>query len=110
MFKSFGTSLINHTKTNMMPKSKIPRMANAFRKPNRSLKAVAAGEPVYITEGEKDALALVRLGLCATCNAGGAGKWQDGYSTTLKGAGVVILESLEHAQARGANILCEVLG
>ncbi len=27
-----------------------------------------------------------------------------------EGAGVVILESLEHAQARGANILCEVLG
>jgi 3-oxoacyl-[acyl-carrier-protein] synthase II len=27
-----------------------------------------------------------------------------------EGAGIVILESLEHAQARGANILCEVTG
>lgn len=27
-----------------------------------------------------------------------------------EGAGVLILESLEHAQARGANILCEIVG
>lgn len=27
-----------------------------------------------------------------------------------EGAGVLVMESLEHAQARGANIICEYLG
>ena len=27
-----------------------------------------------------------------------------------EGAGALVLESLEHAQARGANIICEVMG
>lgn len=31
--------------------------------------------PVYIVEGEKDADTLHELGLTATCNPGGAGKW-----------------------------------
>ncbi len=43
---------------------------------------------VYIAEGEKDALALRQLGLVATTNAGGAGKWRDAYTQQLKAAGV----------------------
>jgi hypothetical protein len=54
------------------------------------LKAVAVGQNVFVAEGEKDADNLAQLGLTATTNAGGAGKWSSGYSQTLRGAHVVI--------------------
>lgn len=53
--------------------------------------AIAQGQTIYIVEGEKDALTLETLGLVATCNAGGAGKWLKSYSQQLAGADVVIL-------------------
>ena len=37
---------------------------------------LAAGE-VWVVEGEKDADSLAALGIVATCNAGGAGKWSE---------------------------------
>jgi 5S rRNA maturation endonuclease (ribonuclease M5) len=43
---------------------------------------------VFIVEGEKDADRLWALGLPATTNAGGAGKWRDEYSAQLHKAGV----------------------
>jgi hypothetical protein len=58
--------------------------------------AVAAGGTVYIAEGEKDVNALRLLGLTATCNAMGAGKWLTTYSETLRGADVVILPDNDH--------------
>jgi hypothetical protein len=45
-----------------------------------------AGGTIYVVEGEKDADALAKLGLCATCNAGGAGKWLADYTAALDGA------------------------
>lgn len=39
------------------------------------LAALAAGETIFVVEGEKDADALAALGLTATTNHGGAGKW-----------------------------------
>jgi hypothetical protein len=39
------------------------------------LLAAPAGSTVEITEGERDAETLAALGLIATCNPGGAGKW-----------------------------------
>ena len=55
------------------------------------LAAVAAGAPIYIVEGEKDADQLTLYGLTATTNVGGAGKWKRVYSAALAGAHVVIL-------------------
>jgi len=46
---------------------------------------------VYLVEGEKDVDALWRLGLPATCNPMGGGKWRDQYNPHLKGKRVVIL-------------------
>jgi hypothetical protein len=46
---------------------------------------------VYIVEGEKDADALWKLGLPATCNPMGAGKWRDEYNAHFAGKQVVIL-------------------
>ena len=44
-----------------------------------------------MVEGEKDADALHALGLCATTNSGGAGKWLPEYVPHFRGAEVVIL-------------------
>lgn len=55
------------------------------------LPAIAESTTVIIAEGEKDVLALEALGLPATCNAGGAGKWFAGYSESLRGKKVAII-------------------
>ena len=47
-------------------------------------------ETVYICEGEKDVHAVERVGLLATCNPMGAGKWREQYADTLRGRHVVI--------------------
>jgi len=41
----------------------------------------AEGRSVWVTEGEKDADELARLGFVATCNPGGSSSWQDAYAT-----------------------------
>jgi putative DNA primase/helicase len=47
--------------------------------------AIAAGEPVFVVEGEKDVHALEHAGLVATCNPMGAGKWRPEHSEALRG-------------------------
>ena len=51
---------------------------------------VIKAQTVAITEGEKDADNLCSLGITATTNPMGAGKWRDEYSDTLRGKDVVI--------------------
>jgi hypothetical protein len=51
-----------------------------------ALEAIANGAPVFIVEGEKDADNLTKLGIVATCNAGGAGNWRPEHAAHLKGA------------------------
>lgn len=70
------------------------RLGDVLRVPYRLpevIAAVARRETVFVVEGEKDADNLARLGLTATSNAGGAGKWRPEYSEALLGANVVIL-------------------
>ncbi len=50
-----------------------------YRLPAVRLAAVA-GADVIVTEGEKDADAVVRDGLCGTTAPGGAGKWRPEYA------------------------------
>jgi hypothetical protein len=45
---------------------------------------VISSETVWVVEGEKDADTLSSLGLVATCNVGGAGKWMEGYTEALR--------------------------
>jgi 5S rRNA maturation endonuclease (ribonuclease M5) len=56
-----------------------------------SLPEVINAESVLVVEGEKDVEAARKLGLTATCNSGGAGKWRDEYSETLRGKRVAII-------------------
>jgi hypothetical protein len=46
---------------------------------------------VFLCEGEKDVDGLIEIGLIATTNAMGAGKWRDEYADFLAGFEVVIL-------------------
>jgi hypothetical protein len=50
-----------------------------------------------IVEGEKDADRLIELGLCATTNVGGAGKWLPEYNVYLAGEHVVIFPDNDEA-------------
>lgn len=55
---------------------------------------LAAGrrhQTIFVVEGEKDVHALEALGLVATNNPMGAGKWQASFSQSLRGADVVLL-------------------
>src|SRR5262245_35511454 len=53
--------------------------------------AVRQGRTIFIVEGEPKVEALKQLGLSATCNAEGAGKWQVEHALFLRGAEVVVL-------------------
>jgi hypothetical protein len=55
------------------------------------MEAIALERRVYIVEGEKDVEALRKLGLTATCNPTGAGKWRTEYAQYFQDADVAIL-------------------
>jgi putative DNA primase/helicase len=77
------------------------------------LAAIPTGTPIYIAEGEKDVDAIRSLGLTATCNPMGAGKWNDpGYADALHGADCYLLpdhdtpgaEHMEHVARQLAPV------
>lgn len=53
--------------------------------------------PVVVVEGEKDCDNLARIGVLATTNACGAGKWTDAHSAFLRGRRVVVLPDNDEA-------------
>ncbi|MDM0113513.1 phage/plasmid primase, P4 family [Variovorax sp. J22R133] len=66
---------------------------------------------VFVVEGEKDADALATLGLVATCNAGGAGKWPDTITKCLMGRRVCILpDNDEPGHAHAAKVATKLRG
>jgi 5S rRNA maturation endonuclease (ribonuclease M5) len=64
---------------------------------------------IWIPEGEKDVENLVALGYVATCNPGGAGKWQDSYSEALRGKDVIVLPDNDKAGEDHARKVCRSL-
>lgn len=52
---------------------------------------LAQDRTVFLVEGEKDVDHLRALGIPATCNPGGSGKWRADFSGVFDGADVVIL-------------------
>jgi hypothetical protein len=56
-----------------------------------ALLAADSATTVYVVEGEKDVLALEQLGMVATTNPGGAGKWRRDFAESLRGRQVVLL-------------------
>jgi len=72
-----------------------------------NLPNVYASQEVWVVEGEKDADNLNALGFVATCNVGGAGKWLNAYSDTLKGKDVVICPDNDDAGKKHADLVFE---
>jgi hypothetical protein len=70
---------------------------------------IARRDTVFICEGEKDADRLATLGLCSTCNPGGAGKWRSEYSEMFAGADVVVLQDNDDAGKQHAHIVAKAL-
>jgi hypothetical protein len=61
------------------------------------LERARRGERVLLVEGEKAVDALDRLGLFATTNPGGAGKWRGEHTTALAGATVLAIADCDLA-------------
>lgn len=66
-------------------------------------------QSVFIVEGEKDVLRLESLGLVATCNAGGAGKWPDALNEHFVGRRVVILADNDEPGRKHASKVAAAL-
>ncbi len=61
-----------------------------FRLPE-VIDAVKTGKSIFIVEGEKDVLNLIKLGFVATCNSGGAGKWRKDFTQYFSSADLVLI-------------------
>jgi hypothetical protein len=85
-----------------------PNGPEPYRLPQ--LLAAAPDEPVHITEGEKDANTLAALGLVATTNPGGAGKWSDRLNRWFEGRKLIYVHEdndqfgFSHAQLVARNL------
>jgi hypothetical protein len=64
------------------------------------VEAIAQERPILVLEGEQDVQTAAKLGLPATCNAGGAGKWTADHAAYLKGADVVLVRDNDDAGQR----------
>lgn len=71
----------------------------------RVLAAAREGRSVHVVEGEEDVHALEALGLVATCNPGGAGKWDAAYTATLRNCVVYVLPDNDEAGEAHARLV-----
>ena len=74
------------------------------------LAAVQSGGVVYVCEGEKDADAVRAAGAVATCNPGGAGKWKDEYTASLRGVSevVVVADDDEPGRKHASGVMAKL--
>jgi putative DNA primase/helicase len=93
-----------HWENGQWEKGKPKGPAIPYRLPE--LLAAPAGATVWICEGEKDADTLAALGLIATCNPGGAGKWVPELNKWL--AGFTTAYILEDNDAAGRKHVLQV--
>jgi hypothetical protein len=75
------------------------------------VKAVDAGETIYVPEGEKDVDNLRAIGFAATTNPGGCKKWRSEYSEHLRDADVVVLpDSHPEGREHGDQVVASLHG
>jgi hypothetical protein len=103
--KKGGKTFVQARPDPQQPGHWLYSLGNTRRVPYRLssvLAAAKAAEWVFVVEGEKDVERLEREGLVATCNPGGAGKFQREFGEHFMGANVVVIPDndevgLEHA-------------
>lgn len=69
------------------------------------LAAAPKDKPVFIVEGEKQVDYLRSLGLVATCNPGGAGKWLKTYAKYFKGRDVIVIPDADLPNEKTGKIV-----
>lgn len=69
----------------------------------------APNEVIYVVEGEKDVDRLLNIGILATTNPMGAGKWRSGYSETLKGRNVALIADNDESGHKHADTVAQSL-
>jgi hypothetical protein len=74
---------------------------------------VLKSDSILVCEGEKDCDSAFKMGLIATCNPGGAGKWKDEYACFLRGKSVVIIQDADvpgrlHAETIATSLQANV--
>lgn len=76
------------------------RLPELFAEPTR---------PTVVAEGEKDCDNLARIGVLATCNAGGAGHWTADHSAFFRGRRVIVLADNDEAGRNHAQQVAQSL-
>ncbi len=76
---------------------------NGARRVLYRLPEVLAEKSLLICEGEKDCETARTLGIVATCNAGGAGKWREEYSEHLRGRQITIIADADEPGRKHAQ-------
>lgn len=75
------------------------------------LEAIADERLLFVVEGEKDVDNLAELGIPATTNAMGAGKWRDELAEHFRGADVVVLpDNDEPGRAHARDVATKLNG
>ncbi len=69
------------------------------------LKDIGAGRPIFVVEGEKKVDLLREIGVPATCNHGGAGKWDEALIPLFRGADLIILPDNDDAGRKHADLV-----
>jgi hypothetical protein len=82
---------------------------NGVRRVLYDLPDVLKAKSVLVCEGEKDCGVAHELGLVATCNPGGAGKWRPEYSETLRGKRVAIISDADEPGRKHAKTVAASL-
>jgi AAA domain len=73
------------------------------------VEAVREGVTVWLVEGEKDVHTAESVGLVATTNPMGAGKWLPEYTETLRGATVKVVADADKVGRRHARAVADML-
>ncbi len=84
---------------------------NGVRRVLYRLPEVHKAKSVLVVEGEKDCETACKMGLVATCNPGGAGKWREEYSECLHGKRIaVIADADEVGRRHGQEVAASLFG
>jgi hypothetical protein len=70
---------------------------------------LAAQDALFVVEGEKDCETARSLGLIATCNSGGAGKWREEYCGPLSGKRVYVIADADGPGRKHADQIAALL-
>ena len=74
-------------------------------------KIIKTTQPVWIVEGEKDCDNLFKLGIVATTNVGGAGKWLEAYAEVFKDKEVILCgDNDKPGKEHMADVLASLAG